>query len=183
MLAPFPAPSLGLGSLVTLLAVAARQRLVTTVSAMRSEEGRMEPRRVSGRGLIPHHERAAGCCVQCMERALQGATSLAEKCILLSAWGLGKSVGNIHVSGQQAEEAAPASLEPFKAFIACCPQECSCVTGKMGDETLGTVLDHNLSFPPSQGWSLCISGWFNESRISGSILKDDQGLTLEEPTD
>lgn len=47
MLGAFPVPSLGLGNLVTLLPVAARQRLVPTVSAMRSEEGRMEPGRVS----------------------------------------------------------------------------------------------------------------------------------------
>lgn len=56
--------------MVTPLPVAASQRLVTSVSAVRAEEGRVEPESASERGSIPHRERALGCLVQCILRQL-----------------------------------------------------------------------------------------------------------------
>jgi len=67
-LGPNPVPSQGLESLVTLLPAAASQRLVTNVTAIRSEEGRMEPESVSERGLTHHRKRAPGCFTQCVWR-------------------------------------------------------------------------------------------------------------------
>lgn len=52
------------------LPVAASQRLVTNVNAIRSEEERTEPGSLSERGLIPHQERAPGCFTQRVQREL-----------------------------------------------------------------------------------------------------------------
>lgn len=142
-----------------LLPVAASQRLVTNVSAIRSEEERTEPESVSERGLIPHRESAPGCFAQCVQRKLSNELKVWSRNTV--PWPprsetlcLGYSVGNINVLGHRAGKAsAPALEKPFKTYITCCLQECF---PQVWDETFEAVLDQNLSFPLSQGWSLSI---------------------------
>lgn len=136
MLGPFPVPSLGLGSLVTLFACSCKAERLGNNCQCNEEWGGKDGAKESVRAWInsPSPVCSRLLCAVFGESPPMSYKSGWEMCLSghpgarLSGWGLGKSVGNINVSGQQAGKAPPASEEPFKTHITCCLQECSCFT-------------------------------------------------------
>lgn len=152
-LGPFPVASRGPESLVSLLFVAASHRLVTNVSAESSEEGRMEPDSMSGNGLIPQHESAPDCSVQCVQRAaLKWLRSLMEKYSSLSIPAV-----TLCVQGRVA------CWKYWCIRAACWETTCTCITEALSKHALlAASRNASLSLGSRVGWN--ISSLFGPKR-------------------